>query len=171
MRGELAPFVFYFPQPLAFFGFSPLNFLIRAKMHKSKKMTKGRRYDPILTHSVCDHNAGGPNWRGWGGGFSFGWVDIGAKKKIRKKNGFFKFSFISLSLSFFLPVLLLFIWQEAEDNLDHFLPSNPSIHCCSFGRSSSVPLIPHLHLHLHLPYFYTSSFHLLHNPLNLLWFL
>ena len=40
---------FYFPQPLAFFGFSPHNFLIRAKMHKSKKETKGRRHDPILT--------------------------------------------------------------------------------------------------------------------------
>ena len=39
VRGELAPFLFYFPQPLAFFGFSPLNFLIRAKMHKLKKMT------------------------------------------------------------------------------------------------------------------------------------
>ena len=25
---------FYFPQPLAFFGFSPHNFLIRAKMRK-----------------------------------------------------------------------------------------------------------------------------------------
>ena len=25
---------FYFPQPLAFFGFSPHNFLIWAKMHK-----------------------------------------------------------------------------------------------------------------------------------------
>jgi len=34
VRGELAPFVFYFPQSLAFFGFSPHNFLIRAKMHK-----------------------------------------------------------------------------------------------------------------------------------------
>jgi len=36
VRGELAPFVFYFPQPLAFFGFSPHNFLIRAKMHIEK---------------------------------------------------------------------------------------------------------------------------------------
>jgi len=52
VRGELAPFVFYFPQPLAFFGFSPHNFLIRAKMHKLKKETKGRRRDPILTHPV-----------------------------------------------------------------------------------------------------------------------
>ena len=41
VRGELAPFVFYFPLPLAFFGFSPHNFLIRAKMHKSKKEIKG----------------------------------------------------------------------------------------------------------------------------------
>ena len=47
VRGELAPFVFYFPQPLAFFGFSPHNFLIRAKMHKSKEETKGGRQDPI----------------------------------------------------------------------------------------------------------------------------
>jgi len=52
VRGELAPFVFYFPQPLAFFGFSPHNFLIRAKMHKSRKVTKGGRHDPILTHPV-----------------------------------------------------------------------------------------------------------------------
>jgi len=50
--GELAPFVLNFPQPLAFFGFSPLTFLIRAKMHKSKKETKGRTHDPILTHPV-----------------------------------------------------------------------------------------------------------------------
>jgi len=40
----------YFPPTLAFFGFSPHNFLIRAKMHKLKKETKGRRHDPILTH-------------------------------------------------------------------------------------------------------------------------
>ena len=52
VRGELAPFVLNFPQPLAFFGFSPLTFLIRAKMHKSKKETKGRTHDPILTHPV-----------------------------------------------------------------------------------------------------------------------
>ena len=73
---------FYFPQPLAFFGFSPLNFLIRAKMHKSKKETKGRTNDPILTHPECGHQGGGPNGGGWGGGFSFGWMDVGAKKKI-----------------------------------------------------------------------------------------
>jgi len=42
--------LFYFPQSLAFFGFSPHNFLIRAKMHKSKKETKDRIQDPILTH-------------------------------------------------------------------------------------------------------------------------
>jgi len=46
---------FYFPQPLAFFGFSPHNFLIRAKMHKSKKETKGRIHDPILTHPGRGH--------------------------------------------------------------------------------------------------------------------
>ena len=60
VRGELAPFLFIFPQPLAFFGFSPLNFLIRAKMFKSKKMTKGGRHDPIFKHSVCGHRAGAP---------------------------------------------------------------------------------------------------------------
>ena len=38
---------FYFPQPLAFFGFSPHNFLIRAKMCKFKKETEGRTHDPI----------------------------------------------------------------------------------------------------------------------------
>ena len=84
MRGELAPFVFYFPQPLAFFGFSPHNFLIRAKMHKSRKVTKGRTNDPVLTHPVWGHKAGGPNGGGWRGGFSFGWMDVGAKKKIEK---------------------------------------------------------------------------------------
>ena len=41
---------FYFPQPLAFFGFFPHNFLIRAKMHKSKKGTKGKTNDPVLIH-------------------------------------------------------------------------------------------------------------------------
>jgi len=47
VTGELAPFVFYFPQPLAFFGFSPHNFLIRAKMPKLKKEAKGGRHDPF----------------------------------------------------------------------------------------------------------------------------
>jgi len=55
VRGELAPFVFHFPQPLAFFGFSPLNFLIRAKMRKSKKVTKGWIHDPILTLPLWGH--------------------------------------------------------------------------------------------------------------------
>ena len=64
VRGGLAPFVLNFPQPLAFFGFSPHNFLIRAKIHKSKKETKGRRHDPILTHPECGHKAGGPNGGG-----------------------------------------------------------------------------------------------------------
>ena len=84
-EGRVGAICFYFPQPLAFFGFSPLNFLIRAKMHKSKKETKGRTNDPILTHPVYGHWGGGPNGGGWGGGFSFGWMDVGAKKKL--KNG------------------------------------------------------------------------------------
>jgi len=54
VRGELTPFVFYFPQPLAFFGFSH-NFLIRAKTHKSRKENKGRRHHLILTHPECGH--------------------------------------------------------------------------------------------------------------------
>ena len=49
-EGRVGAICFYFPQPLAFFGFSPHNFLIRAKMHKSKKVTKCGRHDPILTH-------------------------------------------------------------------------------------------------------------------------
>ena len=36
-EGRVGAIPFYFPQPLAFFGFSPHNFLIRAKMNKSKK--------------------------------------------------------------------------------------------------------------------------------------
>jgi len=52
VRVRVGAICFYFPQPLAFFGFSPLNFLIRAKMNKLKKGTKGRRHDPILTHPV-----------------------------------------------------------------------------------------------------------------------
>ena len=83
-EGRVGAICFYFPQPLAFFGFSPLNFLIRAKMHKSKKETKGRTNDPILTHPVCGHWGGGPNGGGWGGGFSFRWMDVGAKKKLKK---------------------------------------------------------------------------------------
>ena len=51
-EGRVGAICFYFPQPLAFFGFSPLTFLIRAKMHKSKKETKGRTHYPILTHPV-----------------------------------------------------------------------------------------------------------------------
>ena len=56
---------------------------MRAKMNKSKKETKGRTHDPILTHPVRGHKAGEPNGGGWGGGFSFGWMDIGAKKKTK----------------------------------------------------------------------------------------
>ena len=36
-EGRVGAICLKFPQPLAFFGFSPHNFLIRAKMHKSKK--------------------------------------------------------------------------------------------------------------------------------------
>ena len=81
-EGRVGAIPFYFPQPLAFFGFSPHNFLIRAKMHKSKKETKGGRHDPILTHSEGGHKAGGPNGGGWGG-FPFGWMDVDAKKKLK----------------------------------------------------------------------------------------
>ena len=82
VRGRVGAICFYFPQPLAVFGFSPHNFLIRAKMHKSKKETKDGIQDPILTHPVLGHKAGGPNGGGWGGGFPFGWVDVGAKRKL-----------------------------------------------------------------------------------------
>ena len=49
-EGRVGAICFYFPQPLAFFGFSPNNFLIRAKMNKLKKETKGGIHDPILAH-------------------------------------------------------------------------------------------------------------------------
>ena len=49
-EGRVGAICFNFPQPLAFFEFSPHNFLIRAKMHKSRKETKGGTNDPILTH-------------------------------------------------------------------------------------------------------------------------
>ena len=80
-EGRVGAICFYFPQPLAFYGFSPHNFLIRAKMHKSKKETKGGIHDPILTPPECGHRGGEPK------GvavvvFSFGWMDIGAKKKF-----------------------------------------------------------------------------------------
>ena len=55
-------------------------------MHKLKKETKGRIHDPILTHPECRHQGGGPNGGGWGGGFSFGWMDIGAKRKLGNWN-------------------------------------------------------------------------------------
>jgi len=54
-EGRVGAICFYFPPSHAFFGFSPHNFLIRAKMHKSKKETKGRRHDPILTYPVVGH--------------------------------------------------------------------------------------------------------------------
>ena len=84
VRGRVGAICFYFPSHWPVLGFPPANFLIRAKMHKLKKVTKGGTNDPILTHPVWGHTAGGPNGGGWGGGFSFGWVDIGAKKKIEK---------------------------------------------------------------------------------------
>jgi len=60
-EGRVGAICFYFPQPLAFFGFSPHNFLIRAKMHKLKKETKGRTNDPILTPPEYGHKGGGPD--------------------------------------------------------------------------------------------------------------
>ena len=85
-EGRVGAICFYFPQPLAFFGFSPHNFLIRAKMHKSKKETKGGRHDPILTHPECGHDGGGPNGGGWGGGFSFGcgWT-LAPRRNLKKR--------------------------------------------------------------------------------------
>ena len=65
-EGRVGAIPFYFPQPLAFFGFSPHNFLIRAKMHKLKKETKGGRHDPILTSCVWPSGW----WTSWG---RFGW--------------------------------------------------------------------------------------------------
>jgi len=65
VRGRVGAICFYFPQPLAFFGFSPHNFLIRAKMHKSKKETKGGIHDPIFPHPECGHQGDGPNEGGW----------------------------------------------------------------------------------------------------------
>ena len=46
-EGRVGAICFYFPQPLAFFGFSPLNFLIRAKMRKSRKVTKTEDMTPF----------------------------------------------------------------------------------------------------------------------------
>jgi len=83
-EGRVGAIFIYFPQPLAFFGFSPHNFLIRAKMHNLKKGTKGGIHYPIFPHPECGHDGGGPNGGGWGGGFSFGWMDVGAKKKFEK---------------------------------------------------------------------------------------
>jgi len=85
-EGRVGAICLKFPQPLAFFGFSPHNFLIRAKMRKSKKETKGGIHDPILTHPVWGYQGDEPNGGG-GGGFSFGWMGIGAKKKLRLKIG------------------------------------------------------------------------------------
>ena len=60
-EGRVGAIGFYFPQPLALFGFSPHNFLIRAKMHKFRKVTKGGTHDHILTHPERGHDGGGPN--------------------------------------------------------------------------------------------------------------
>ena len=46
-EGRVGAICFYFPQSLAFFGFSPHNFLIRAKMHKSKKRPKVEQMTPF----------------------------------------------------------------------------------------------------------------------------
>ena len=56
-------------------------------MRKSRKETKGRIHDPILTHPVCGHWGGGPNGGGWGGGFSFGWMDVASGKVTQGKKG------------------------------------------------------------------------------------
>ena len=49
VRGGLAPFVLNFPQPLAFFGFSPLNFLIKAKCTNEEKGPKVEDMTPFDT--------------------------------------------------------------------------------------------------------------------------
>ena len=87
-EGRVGAISFYFPQPLAFFGFSPHNFLIRAKMHKFKKETKGGRHDPIFTRPVCGHEAGAPNRGGWVVVFlSGGWTSApGRNSKTRIEN-------------------------------------------------------------------------------------
>ena len=82
MRGDLAPFVLYFPQPLAFFGLSPHNFLKRAKMHKSRKVTKGGTNDPILTHPVRGHWGGEPDGGGWVVVFLLGGWTLAPRRKF-----------------------------------------------------------------------------------------
>ena len=80
-EGELAPFVFFiFPSHLPFWVF-PSQLPNKGKNAQIKKETKCGRHDPILTHPVCDHKGDAPNGGAWGGGFSFGWMDVGAKKK------------------------------------------------------------------------------------------
>ena len=46
-EGRVGAICVKFPQPLAFFGFSPHNFLIRAKMHKPKKRPKVEDMTPF----------------------------------------------------------------------------------------------------------------------------
>jgi len=81
-EGRVGAICLKFPQPLAFFGFSPHNFLIRAKMPKSKKENKGGRHDPILTHSEGGHKAGGPNGEVGVVVFLLGGWTLAPKKKI-----------------------------------------------------------------------------------------
>ena len=82
-EGRVGAICFYFPRPLAFFGFSPHTFLIRAKMHKSRKETKGRTHDPPFKHILCEPTRE-MDLMGEVGVVVFlsGWVDVGAKKKI-----------------------------------------------------------------------------------------
>ena len=80
-EGRVGAICILFSPATCLFWVFPHNFLIRAKMHKLKKETKGRTNDPILTHPVWAHQGDGPSGGGWGGGFSFGWMDLGAKKK------------------------------------------------------------------------------------------
>ena len=46
-EGRVGAICFYFPQPLAFFGFSPNNFLIRAKINKLEKRRKVKDMTPF----------------------------------------------------------------------------------------------------------------------------
>ena len=82
-EGRVGAIYFYFPQPLAFFGFSPHNFLIRAKMHKSRKMTKGGTNDPILTHPVWGHWGGEPDGGGWVVVFLLGGWTLTPRRKLK----------------------------------------------------------------------------------------
>jgi len=85
-EGRVGAICFYFPQPLAFFGFSPHNFLIRAKMHKSEKMTKGRRHDPIfhiLSEAMMEVDLMGG---GWVEAFLLGGWTLAPRRKLENRN-------------------------------------------------------------------------------------